>query len=533
MKLDQKNLEIYCLSSITKSVKCMENLTSKNINENHFDYKTDNDLISYSKAIFTFVMEYWNSGKSLFTDLVLESMLNSKKVPSAHRIKIISLWSEIEDCEFDENNFHEIATQLKQKQALKILSKTIEESAAKLKTDGLKDAISVIENNLQSINNELLDYVNEKQSFDVKQSSSFFEKEYNKRLNSPELFRGINCGISNIDDKTFGWMPGQIIVFLAPSSGGKSVMMLNSALHANKVCGKKVLYMSFEMNAWLCMLRHISLSFEIPYDQIKGTNLSNDELKAIVDGLKNQSEGAYFEYDVNMEDPTPDYIDGKIRELIATKGKPDLLVVDYIGNMTVRNAANGAKDWENQSKAVQGLFLLAKRYNIPIITAQQINRETIRDSRKSKDANKFMSYDQAAASGGQNLMHLCTYAIAMEPNREHGYCILHPVKMRDAWFNPFPIRMNREFNKVTELDEEEQNQILALHGVATGNTAVKEVPKTDRPDGKTIIKRPSSSIHDDKVFDNEVEQDEEEFTPIDLTDDRELSVPDWMLYESH
>ena len=121
----------------------------------------------------------------------------------------------------------------------------------------------------------------------------------------------------------------------------------------------------------------------------------------------------------------------------------------------------------------------------------------------------------------------------MEPNREHGYCILHPVKMRDAWFNPFPIRMNREYNKVTELDEEEQNQILALHGVSTGNTVVKEVPKTDRPDGKTLIKRPPSSVHDDKVFDNEVAEDEEEFVPINFDDDRELSVPDWMLYESH
>ena len=81
--------------------------------------------------------------------------------------------------------------------------------------------------------------------------------------------------------------------------------------------------------------------------------------------------------------------------------------------------------------------------------------------------------------------------------------------------------------------EEEQNHILALHGVSTGNTVVKEVPKKDRPDGKTLIKRPSSSVHDDKVFDNEVEEDEEEFIPIDLSDDRELSVPDWMLYESH
>jgi hypothetical protein len=230
-----------------------------------------------------------------------------------------------------------------------------------------------------------------------------------------------------------------------------------------------------------------------------------------------------------MEDPTPDYIDSRIRDLIATKGKPDLLVVDYIGNMTVRKAANGAKDWENQSQAVKGLFLLAKRYNIPVLTAQQINRDTIRDSRKSKDEKKFMSYDQAAASGGQNLMHLCTYAIAMEPNREHGFCILHPVKMRDAWFNPFPIRMNREYNKVTELDEEEQQQILALHGVATGNTVVKEVPKETRPDGKTPIKRTKQSEDEDGVV-NEIDE-EEEFVPVNLDDSRELSVPDWLIYE--
>ena len=81
------------------------------------------------------------------------------------------------------------------------------------------------------------------------------------------------------------------------------------------------------------------------------------------------------------------FIDQKIRELTLEKGQPDLLVVDYIGNMTVRNASQNAKDWENQSAAVKGLFLLAKRYNIPVLTAQQINRETIRESRKSKEAN--------------------------------------------------------------------------------------------------------------------------------------------------
>ena len=531
MKQDQRSLEIMCLSAITKNVRCMDKALTRQLKEDHFTSMESDDKLPYPKSLFILIKKYWDeSGGSLLTSFVLEAKFKQFSVDEYNRKKLITLWDEIENCDFDENEFHEIVSQLKRNHGLRGLSETFDETNGLLAKGDLKSTVDIIQKKLDEIQEELSENFNDKQNFDVSDSADFFKSEYEKRLNQPELFKGIECGISNIDSKTFGWMPGQIIVFLAPSSGGKSVMLLNSALHANKVCKKKVLYLSFEMNSWLCLLRHVSLSFEIPYDQIKGTDLSPDEMKVIYDGLKSQEGGAYFEYDVNMEDPTPEYIDQKIRELIATKGKPDLLVVDYIGNMTVRKAANGAKDWENQSQAVKGLFLLAKRYNIPVLTAQQINRETIRDSRKSKDDKKFMSYDQAAASGGQNLMHLCTYAIAMEPNREHGYCILHPVKMRDAWFNPFPVRMNREYNKVSELDEEEQQQILALHGVATGNTIVKEVPKAD---GKTLIKRPPTSAFDDKVFDNNTDDEEEEFTPLNIDDDRELAVPEWMLYESH
>jgi hypothetical protein len=228
-----------------------------------------------------------------------------------------------------------------------------------------------------------------------------------------------------------------------------------------------------------------------------------------------------FEYDVNMEDPTPEYIDSRIRDLIATKGKPDLLVVDYIGNMTIRNPTGITKDWELQSKAISQLFIMAKRYNIPIITAQQINRETIRDSRKQKEANKFMSYDQAAASGGQNLMHLCTYAIAMEPNREEGYCVLHPVKMRDAWFHPFPIRMNSDFNKVEELSLQEQEHIMSMHMISKGATVTPT--STVSNSGKT----PIGSKNSDKELTHELPEDEEE--PVNNFPDEEIDLAGWVL----
>ncbi len=519
MKLDQQELEILCLSALVKYPKCMDKLITRGIGEDHFEYQAPNEKTCFTRALFMLIHKYWQeSGGSLFTSYVLESKFQEYKVGEKTKVKLLTLWSEIEDTDVDENDFYEITSQIKQRYCLRLLSQMLSEGYDELNANGLDDSIKVIQKKLDQIQEQKNEIGGDKHSFDIAESSSFFESEYDKRLNHPELFKGIECGISNIDEKTFGWLPGQIVVFLAPSSGGKSVMLLNSAIHANKKCGKKVLYMSFEMNSWLCLLRHVSLSYEIPYSQIKGNTLSPDEKKKIIDGLKSAENGPYFEYDVNMEDPTPEYIDSKIRDLIATKGKPDLLVVDYIGNMTVRNPGTASKDWELQSKAIQQLFIMAKRYNIPIITAQQINRETIRDSRKSKENNKFMSYDQAAASGGQNLMHLCTYAIAMEPNREKGYCILHPVKMRDAFFHPFPIAMDPEYNKVREMDKEEQEQIMGLHQMSNGATTVTKPAASDTALEKVPMKKR-----------NDVQEDDEEIFVVPDNDDDEIEITDWVL----
>ena len=516
MNLDQRQLELSILAHISRNTKSMDKLLSRQVTKEHFVYKEENDKNSYTQSLFKLINGYWTeSGGSLFTSFVLESKLTDYNASEKVRAKLFSLWTEICDLEIDDNDFFELITLLKDSRCHLLFTKMLGDVNDKYSSEGLSSVLKIVQDNLDQIQTEKNELGGDRHNFDVTQSSDYFKAEYDKRVNYPDLFRGIDCGVSNIDSKTFGWLPGQIIVFLAPSSGGKSVMLLNSAMHANKVCGKKVLYMSFEMNSWLCLLRHISLSYEIPYSQLKNNNLSPDELKKIVDGLQDSKKGPYFEYDVNMEDPTPEYIDSRIRDLISTKGKPDLLVVDYIGNMTVRNPGSASKDWELQSAAIKQLFIMAKRYNIPVLTAQQINRETIRDSRKQKEAKKFMSYDQAAASGGQALMHLCTYAIAMEPNREKGYCVLHPVKMRDAWFHPFPIGMDSNFNKVLELSEEEQQNIMGMHAAINGVTAtVSGKPSTET---KTPLNKP-------KISEENVEPDE-----VPTFEDDEIDLAGWVL----
>ena len=521
MKNNQEDFEITLLAHLVSDAKAIEKSLTSGISEEHFVFVEGNYKNSMTKKIFTYIKDYYKaSGGSLFTSFVLESKIVEEAIPDKGRGRLMTLWADIESIDADPNNLHEVIHQIKNRHCLRILKEMFADGLNELETTGVSGAVNIIQDKLEKINEQMNEFASDIHNIDVSESAEYFREEYTKRVQQPELFHGIPCGLENIDNRTFGFLPGQIIVFLAPSSGGKSVMLLNSAVHANTVAKKNVLYMSFEMNSWLCMLRHISLQYEIPYNQLKNVELSKQELNKLIEKMQAKKDGPYFEYDVNMEDPTPDYIDSRIRDLIATKGKPDLLVVDYIGNMTIRNAPQNAKDYELQSKAVQELFKMAKRYNIPIITAQQINRETIRDARKAKEANKFMSYDQAAVSGGQVLMHLCTYAIAMEPNKEQGYCIFHPVKMRDAYFTPFPVRMEPEFNKVRELTEDEQMQIMAMHAMSNGlpvNTTKDTPPKKNAMPSVPVQELPTSIEEDD------------ELPVLDTSIDMELDLSGWTL----
>jgi hypothetical protein len=96
----------------------------------------------------------------------------------------------------------------------------------------------------------------------------------------------------------------------------------------------------------------------------------------------------------------------------------------------------------------------------------------------------------------------------MEPNREKGYCILHPVKMRDAWFHPFPIAMDPDYNKVRELDLIEQEQIMSMHAM---NSGVKVTSTADKL-------KPQVDISDDDVYE-----------PITGFEDNEINLSDWTL----
>ncbi len=480
MKLSQRELEfkiLYCLFNYDNAVYMA---TERSIESYHFQSKEPGTEVSLTGNLYKLALEYCkDSGGHKLTETVLESMMLKKNKKPSTQAKYLNLWDEISEEEANYDDLPHLLQLLKDRYCVKLQSEMVDKLADYVEKDQIKESINTMTDYLNAMHEEQDEFKKDKVAFDMSEAEEFFFKEYDERLENFEAYQGIHCGLSNIDQQTFGFLPAQLVVLLAPSSGGKSVQLLNWADYAHRVCKKNVLYFSFEMSSWLCKLRHASLIGEIDYSKMKATRISAEERQKLASRFSEIANGKYFEYMEAIEDPTPEFIEQKIREITLQKGKPDLIVADYIGNMTTRSTSKNAKHWEKNGDAAEGLFKLAKRYGVPVLTAQQINRDSIKENRKRKEDGKAAAFYQDAASGDQRLIHLATYVIGMEPNKEDSVCWYHPVKMRDAWFAPFAAKWIPEYNKVVELTDSQQAALSIIKSADTqAEEKVRIQPKT-------------------------------------------------------
>lgn len=470
MKLSREDLELRVLKHIVTAPEAMARARALNISKDHFGYVEEGSQRSFTKDILNIAYNYFDeSDGCLLTDLVLENRLVAANAKDGLKGKFMTAWANIEAQEYDTNELHDLLMQLKHRRGMELWRDMHKEGHTKMTEVSLQEGVNYVSDRLKDIEAELSSDISVNSRLDITKSADYFVKEYDsQRLKPP----GILSGYDELDKRAFGWRGGEVAVILGPSGGGKSLQLLNWAYNAHKQ-GKNVLYFSFELTMWQCIIRHMSLAFEVFFPDLKSTSLDPSILAELVAKIRGMDGGPYFEYDFTDTDATPDYVDMRIRELTHTRGKPDIVVADYIGEMTVRDARPNDKAYELHERAFQGLVQLARKHNIPVLTAQQINQETIREARKSKDSGKTFRYDQSAASGGQKIMHRAHYVFVMEPDRETNISVVATAKSRDMWIPPYCVKVVPENNAILELNPAEQEEMRRLKGLSHTETASK------------------------------------------------------------
>jgi replicative DNA helicase len=194
-----------------------------------------------------------------------------------------------------------------------------------------------------------------------------------ERKERPSRF---DTGIGSIDSLDAGFGPGDLLTIAAPTSGGKSILLLQIALKAAQA-GKNVLVFSLEMPPKKILRRMLANMLGRP---VKGVSegLCEGDMRAIQGGII-ELQGLPLHIEPETRDMNG--IEATAREF-AAKGKCDLVIVDYIQLVHLRELGKNETREQHVSEIVRRLKALALSLNIGAATASQLNDEgKLRESR--------------------------------------------------------------------------------------------------------------------------------------------------------
>lgn len=189
---------------------------------------------------------------------------------------------------------------------------------------------------------------------------------------------GIPTGFTDLDHKTAGLQPSDLILIAARPSMGKTAFAINVAQHAAVKERKSVAIFSLEMSKEQLARRMLCTQGLVDAQKVRIGDLTEEEWLNLIDASTIVGQAPIF------IDDTPglsvNEIRAKCRKLKLEKGL-DLILIDYLQLMS----GNSKKESRQQeiSEISRGLKGLAREMEAPVIALSQLSRacETRADHR--------------------------------------------------------------------------------------------------------------------------------------------------------
>jgi len=184
------------------------------------------------------------------------------------------------------------------------------------------------------------------------------------------LVTGVPTGFQDLDKKTSGFQPGELIVIAGRPSMGKTALALNIARNASLQTGEPAAIFSLEMSKEQLSLRMLSAEAGVDSSRMRGGFLSQTDLARI-----NRAAGALYDIPIFIDDsPAISALEirAKARRMKMEKGLC-LITIDYLQLMKGRASAE-RRELEI-SEISRSLKALAKELNIPVVALSQLNRK--------------------------------------------------------------------------------------------------------------------------------------------------------------
>lgn len=182
---------------------------------------------------------------------------------------------------------------------------------------------------------------------------------------------GIPTGFIDLDYKTSGLQPSDLILVAARPSMGKTAFVLNIAQHVAFRSNKTVAIFSLEMSKEQLVNRLFSLESQVDAQLLRTGNLKDSDWEKLIEGA-----GVIGKSKMIIDD-TPGIsiseLRSKCRKFKLEQGL-DLIIIDYLQLMTGRVGGRAESRQQEISDISRSLKGLARQLNVPVIALSQLSR---------------------------------------------------------------------------------------------------------------------------------------------------------------
>ncbi|HTN26887.1 MAG TPA: replicative DNA helicase [Burkholderiales bacterium] len=182
---------------------------------------------------------------------------------------------------------------------------------------------------------------------------------------------GVPTGLVDLDEKTAGLQPGDLIIVAGRPSMGKTALALNFAEHVAMDIGMPVAIFSMEMSGMQLAARVLGSIARVDQHKMRTARLSDEEWQRLSHAMGRLHEAPMF------IDETPALnaleLRARARRLKRQCGKLGLLMVDYLKLMSATSHGQENRATEI-SEISRSLKALAKELDVPVIALSQLSR---------------------------------------------------------------------------------------------------------------------------------------------------------------
>ena len=399
--------------------------------------------------LFEAMVELYNAGKEV-DPVTLQNHLREKKVPK-----------EISDMEYVRDLLNVVPTSANIKHYAEIVAEkaTLRRliRAAEEVTNNCYMDDQPLEQLMEESEKKMFQVFQQKNASDFEPIKSIVMKTLDtieKASHTSGNVTGHATGFTDLDFKTSGMQPSDLILIAARPSMGKTAFVLNIAQYMAFHHGKHVAIFSLEMSKQQLVTRIMSMESHVGSQSLRNGKLKDDEWKQLI-----ETAGVIGESNLIIDD-TPGItireMRSKCRKYKLEHGL-DIIMIDYLQLMSGSGGKSSESRQQEISEISRSLKGLARELNVPVIALSQLSRavESRPDHRPMlSDLRESGAIEQDA----DVVMFLYRDDYYHKDSENKGICELIIAKQRNGPIGTVNLAWLPEYTKFANVEMRERQQ---------------------------------------------------------------------------